>query len=558
VKGRLARAGKLLLPWLLAAGLLAGNAAAAGASRVPINGPPRVVMILVDIHISEASAIQNEELAVQNYETALPSDVRTGLIVFSDNAHLAVFPTTNRQQVPTQLAETPPAGATSIGVRSAIREANAQVDRLHAADRGMIVIFSDGEGLHGALPAPAAKVGVVTWHIGPGDNPGVLITYAHQNGGLAVSPTGVATLAAQFKPLSAGSPGSGGTSTYNPAPTLSPAGQGHSSPAGARTPWLLVIGIATIFALFFVLALVLIHLAATRIAGRDLIGQLERYGPRRTTPVRDDEDHGKVASTALDLVGRAIGTGSTQQRLAQRLDLANISRKPAEWVLFGICGSAVVAAALSLATRYVLIGIVGGALVGWATMRLTLSLRIARRRAVFSDQLPDLLQLVAGSLQSGFSLPQALDSVVREDTQPAAGEFARALAEARIGADLTDSLDTVATRMDSDDLHWTVMAIRIQRGVGGNLGEVLLTIASTIRERAYLRRQVRALSAEGRLSGYVLVALPILVGGWLFITSSRYMRPLYTTPIGLLMLLGAIGLVVVGAMWMRTLVKVEV
>jgi tight adherence protein B len=265
-----------------------------------------------------------------------------------------------------------------------------------------------------------------------------------------------------------------------------------------------------------------------------------------------------VASTALDLVGRAISTGSTQQRLAQRLDLANIGRKPAEWVLFGICGSAVVAAALTLATQYVLIGIVGGAVIGWAAMRLTVSLRIARRRAAFSDQLPDLLQLIAGSLQSGFSLPQALDSVVREDTQPAGGEFARALAEARIGADLTDSLDTVANRMDSDDLRWTVMAIRIQRGVGGNLGEVLLTIASTIRERAYLRRQVRALSAEGRLSGYVLVALPILVGAWLFITSSRYMRPLYTTPTGLIMLLGATGLVVVGAMWMRTLVKVEV
>jgi tight adherence protein B len=112
--------------------------------------------------------------------------------------------------------------------------------------------------------------------------------------------------------------------------------------------------------------------------------------------------------------------------------------------------------------------------------------------------------------------------------------------------------------MDSDDLRWTVMAIRIQQGVGGNLAEVLLTIATTIRERAAMRRQVRALSAEGRLSAYILVALPIIVAAWLFITSGPYMRVLYTTTLGEILLSLAVGLIVIGALLMRRMIKVDV
>jgi Flp pilus assembly protein TadB len=195
---------------------------------------------------------------------------------------------------------------------------------------------------------------------------------------------------------------------------------------------------------------------------------------------------------------------------------------------------------------------------GWLSMRVLLSVRMGRRRAAFGEQQPDVLQLIASSLQSGFSLAQALDAVVREGTQPAAAEFSRALGEARIGADLADALDGVAARMDSRDMRWTVMAIRIQRSVGGNLAEVLRNTIATMRERSFLRRHVRALSAEGRLSAYVLVALPVLLSGWLFYTSASYMRLLYTTTYGVLMLGGAAVLVVIGALWMRALIKVEV
>jgi tight adherence protein B len=191
-------------------------------------------------------------------------------------------------------------------------------------------------------------------------------------------------------------------------------------------------------------------------------------------------------------------------------------------------------------------------------MRLYVSFRIGRRRAAFSEQLPDVLQLIASSLQSGFSLAQALDAVVREERQPAAAEFSRALAQARIGADLEDALDRVAARMGCTDLRMTVMAIRIQREVGGNLAEVLRTTVATMRERAFLRRQVKALSAEGRLSSYILIALPLLVGAWFFYVDPKYMSLLYTTVPGLAMFLGSGLLMVAGVFWMRKLINIEV
>jgi Flp pilus assembly protein TadB len=248
---------------------------------------------------------------------------------------------------------------------------------------------------------------------------------------------------------------------------------------------------------------------------------------------------------------------AAEQRLSGRLELAAVTRKPAEWVLLGGCVAVVIATAISVLTGNVIIGVLVGALVGWLSMRMLLSYLIRRRRGAFAEQLPDLLQLLASSLQSGFSLLQALDSVMRETAQPAAGEFARAMAEARLGAALEDCLETIADRMGSDDLRWTVMAIRIQKGIGGNLAEVLTTTVNTIRERGYLRRQVHALSAEGRLSAYVLVALPLVVGLFLFITRRTYMRPLYTTHEGELMLAGAFVLIVLGALIIRQMIKLE-
>ena len=139
-----------------------------------------------------------------------------------------------------------------------------------------------------------------------------------------------------------------------------------------------------------------------------------------------------------------------------------------------------------------------------------------------------------------------------------ATELGRALAAARIGIVLEDELDLVARRMRSEDWRLAVMAIRIQRSVGGSLAEVLSTTAKTLRERAAVSRQVRALSAEGRLSAYVLLALPVAVGLFLVAFRRPYVEPLWTTAAGVVMLAVAAAGMVVGSWWMFKVAKVEV
>lgn len=323
---------------------------------------------------------------------------------------------------------------------------------------------------------------------------------------------------------------------------------------------ILVAILASVFLALLLIGLVLGGALRTEDPGRRLEAQLERhYAARRPSQGTAQGKHGKErpAGAAVSSMERLLGAG-TQQRLALRLDHAGINRKPADWVVLGCVGSVALAVLLILLTGNPVLGILLGALAGWLAMRLIVSTRISRRRAAFAEQLPDVLQILASSLQSGFSLPQALDAVIREDTQPMASEFSRALVETRIGGELETALDRVADRMDSKDLRWSVEAIRIQRSVGGNLVEVLRTTGETMRERASIRRHVRALSAEGRLSAYILIALPIVVGVFLFFIRDSYMRPLYTTPLGLAMLTLGVVLVGVGTVWMRNVVKVEV
>jgi tight adherence protein B len=134
-------------------------------------------------------------------------------------------------------------------------------------------------------------------------------------------------------------------------------------------------------------------------------------------------------------------------------------------------------------------------------------------------QLPDTLQLLAGTLKAGYGVLQAIDTVVKEVEDPTSTEFQRALTEARLGLPLEDSLGDMAERIDSDDFRWVVVAMNIQRQVGGNLAELLETVAATLRGREQVRRQISALSAEGRLSAIILIALPFVILGFLLMTN---------------------------------------
>lgn len=245
-----------------------------------------------------------------------------------------------------------------------------------------------------------------------------------------------------------------------------------------------------------------------------------------------------------------------ETKIAKRLAGAGSALTVAEWVLLhaaiGMVTAAVFFFMLGFAMAF--LGLLLGLVLPW----LYLKRRHGKRLAAFNGQLAETLGLMAGGLQAGLSLPQAVDTVVREGIEPMAGELRRALVEQRLGVDITDGLEAVGERMESDDFGWVVMAIRIQREVGGNLAEILHTVADTLREREYLRRQVKALSAEGRLSGYILTALPPFVMIYLSFANRPYIEVLWTTPLGWVILAVAGFMLLMGGLAMSKMAKVEV
>ncbi len=184
--------------------------------------------------------------------------------------------------------------------------------------------------------------------------------------------------------------------------------------------------------------------------------------------------------------------------------------------------------------------------------------RSYRRLKQFERQLPDTLTLLAGAMRAGFSFLQGLETVADETIDPMQRELQRVFTEARLGRSLEDALEDVATRMQSRDLAWAVMAIRIQREVGGNLASLLDTIADTMTKRERLRREIRSLTAEGRLSGIVLSLFPPVFAGVLFLSQPEYIGKLFDDSTGIAAAVLAGLFSVIGWFWLRKIVDIEV
>jgi tight adherence protein B len=182
----------------------------------------------------------------------------------------------------------------------------------------------------------------------------------------------------------------------------------------------------------------------------------------------------------------------------------------------------------------------------------------AREKKKFENQLPDTLTLMSTSLRAGYSLLQATEAVSSEAPDPTAREFGRAIAEARLGRTVTQALEGVVERTQSSDFEWAVMAIEIQREVGGNLAEVLQTVADTMRARNRLKGEIRALTAEGRISAIVLGSLPFLMFLFLWTTNRDYLEPLLTNTFGQIAMGVGILLIVGGIFWLKKIVDIEI
>lgn len=260
------------------------------------------------------------------------------------------------------------------------------------------------------------------------------------------------------------------------------------------------------------------------------------------------------ASAMTGAIGSVLGrrdTATADSALGQ----AGIKMRLPDFV-FLVIVAALVVGAVGLLLVGPLLGVLLAAVVP-IIARIALSAMADRRRAAFADQLDDSLQLMASSLRAGHSLLQALDSVAREAEEPTSEEFARVINETRMGREVNAALQETANRMGSQDFVWVVQAVAINREVGGNLAEVLDGVGHTIRERNQIRRQVKALAAEGKLSAVILMLLPFGIAGFLSFANPEYIGKFTESLIGYGMIAVSVVLLIAGGLWLRKTVTVK-
>jgi tight adherence protein B len=566
---------------------LNGSAVESSAKLVDAGDIDRSTVIVLDASNSMKGQgkFAAASTAINAFLDSAPEDVAIGLVAFAGKVTSTVSPTVDHDAVRQALADVTLAKGTSVydGIVEGVRLLEAEGSR-------NLLVLSDGADTGSDMTlevatADAKEAGVVVDVVSlvQGAKSDELATVATETKG-SVIPADPAVLTTIFNeraealskqllvtfeaPYASGEDAnidvvveSAGTQYHDTA--FATLGPGFAVPdvvdsgkALIGNTGMLLGAAALAVGLFGLLATALISAGDNR---PQSVKQLEAYF--NGTPGADAKAKRKASSSA-DLKGSAVSVANRfvsadmETRISQRLSGAGSALTASEWILVhvGIAFGAGLVGLLMGGIPMSILGLVLGTVLPW----LYLKIRHSRRLSAFNAQLAQTLGLMAGGLQAGLSLPQAVDTVVREGHEPMAGELRRALVEQRLGVDITDALDGVGERMESDDFAWVVMAIRIQREVGGNLAEILHTVADTLREREYLRRQVKALSAEGRLSGYILTGLPPLIFFYMTFANPDYVRLLYTTIPGYVILGLAGFLLALGSFAMAKLATVEV
>lgn len=569
----------------------------------------RTAMLVIDTSGSmgpEGMATVRE--ATRAYLAEVPDDVRVGVATFADTAGVDLAPTQDRSRVQRVVDGLVARGDTSLyaGVSAAAKALGTQGDR-------SVVLLSDGadtisrartahrQTATRAVRDRGIRVDVVRFKTDDPDATTALRGFARAGGGSVISAADADSVGTAFRTSARALRSQAkfeittpqqltgrhtirleGTTGGTPfvveqavdlgaapaAPAATETGEDQATDATALVPvdgfsltaspwpWLgaFAMGLAAALMAFALLAPVQTT-REQRVAAIDryvVPGALQPSGAGTAEPM-------PLTQRLVDFGERQMEGRRSTPRTMLLIQRADLPLRAGEWfVLSGVAAVVCLALGILLVPGPWWLGALLGLALGLALPPILLRFLAARRAAAFERVLPQSLVLVATTLKSGFGLPQALAAVAQDSAPPVDKEFSRALAETRIGTDIADALERMAERMGSESMRMAVMAIRIQREVGGNLAETLETTAHTLREREVLHRQIAALSAEGRLSAQILVALPVGLFFYMMLVNYDYISLLWTTALGLLMSVGAVVLVIIGIIWMRRVVKIEV
>ncbi|MFF0902477.1 UNVERIFIED_CONTAM: type II secretion system F family protein [Kocuria sp. CPCC 205316] len=283
---------------------------------------------------------------------------------------------------------------------------------------------------------------------------------------------------------------------------------------------------------------------------------MDRRRLPRTTQEQGPSQLSRLSGVTTEAISEFLEQRGWTRRVAAALEDAGIKSSPADFLVL-VAAGAVVAAAVG--------AIVGGKFLGVIfflaaplVVKVAVGILTTRRKRIFADQLDNTLQLFAGSLRAGHSLLRAIDAVAKESQAPTSEELTRVVNETRLGMDLDESLHQAANRMESEDFSWVAQAIGIHREVGGDLAEVLDRVAETIRQRNQIKRQVRTLSAEGKMSAYILMAIPLLIASVLALIAPEYISQFTSSGmLGYAMIGVALVMFAVGGFWMSQVIKIR-
>jgi tight adherence protein B len=308
------------------------------------------------------------------------------------------------------------------------------------------------------------------------------------------------------------------------------------------------------------LAVVMLILALLGGGGEET--QVERrlgsyvQGEERGPSEENIEEEAKRLSRFTEGLNKAIEKRTFATNISAQLAQASVKLTVAEYLILRFISVIVLGGIGFLIFRNFLT--ITGFVAGFFFPKLVLNVLKARRLRKFNDQLADTINLLVNGIRSGYSMPQAMETVANDMPDPVSEEFRRVGIEIGLGVPLQDALDNMLRRVNSADLDLMITAIKVQHEVGGNLAEILDTISHTIRERVRIQGEIKTLTAQGEITGYVLSGLPFAITGILFLLNREYMGRMFTTTCGWIMSGVAMTIIVLGFFVMRKIVQIEV
>jgi tight adherence protein B len=327
-------------------------------------------------------------------------------------------------------------------------------------------------------------------------------------------------------------------------------------PAPSKSFWVSTVSLVIVAsAAALLLGFGLFALLSTRVRRGGLRG---RVGEFTVTPVGDEhEGKGVLAPPRVPAVERVLQRLSWWPAFQEDVEIARFDRGPTELVTITVVATIATAVLLGLVAGTPLLSVVVIAL-GPLALRSLVKSRLAKQRDLFAQQLPTHIQELASAMRAGHSLVSGLTSMARSAPEPSRAEWTRVLADEQLGRPLEEAMEPLIRRMGSDDIRQVALVAALHQRTGGNMAEVLERVADSVRERQELRRELKALTAQARLSRWVVTGLPPAVAGVIAVINPKYIEPLFTTSTGVTLLFVAAGLLTCASLVMRAIANIKV